>query len=85
VSASPAAPVATPAATAVAPAASDRAPADAGTAPAGKGLGAVFGWGQPPTGRPMNEVKRLDSPSIGIPLPIAGPASAAADGAAQGK
>lgn len=69
------------------PSSSEQAPADPGTTTSGKGLslGTLFGWGQPPTGRPMNEAKRLDSPSIGILLPIAGSASAAASGPAQGK
>jgi len=53
-------------------------PAATGTTSTAKGLGALFGWGEPPTGQPMSAATRLDSPSIGIPLPTAAAASAAA-------
>ena len=53
-------------------------PAATGTTSTAKGLGVLFGWGEPPTGQPMSAATRLDSPSIGIPLPTAAAASAAA-------
>jgi hypothetical protein len=41
------------------------------------GGGGLFGWGEPPSGQPLNTTKRLDSPSLGIELPVASPAASA--------
>ncbi|MES2959249.1 MAG: hypothetical protein V4792_13750 [Pseudomonadota bacterium] len=43
--------------------------------PASEGLGSMLKWGEPPSGRPLNAARRLDSPSLGIPLPTGGAAS----------
>ena len=32
-------------------------------------LGGLFKWGAPPSGQPLSSARRLDSPTLGIPLP----------------
>lgn len=49
--------------------------ATAGSAPTAQSAGAPFKWGDPPTGQPLNEARKLDSPTVGIPIPISGGAA----------
>jgi hypothetical protein len=57
-----------------APKAGASAPA-AGSAPAAQSAGAAIKWGEPPTGQPLSEARKLDSPTVGIPIPIGGTAA----------
>jgi hypothetical protein len=49
--------------------------AAAGSAPAAQSAAAPFTWGAPPTGQPLNEARKLDSPTVGIPIPVGGGAA----------
>jgi len=49
--------------------------AAAGSAPTAQSAGAPFRWGDPPTGQPLSEARKLDSPTVGIPIPVGGSAA----------
>lgn len=63
------------------------APVQAGGTPSALGpLGAWLRWGDAPSGTPMRDAKRLDSPSVGIELPTAATnAKPAGDAAGKAK
>lgn len=49
-------------------------------AAASKRSGGLFGLGEPPSGKPMKDATRLDSPTQGIALPTASTADTATKG-----
>lgn len=75
---SAAAAASTPAAAAATPTTGPKAGASAaaaGSAPTAHSAGAPFKWGEPPTGQPLSEARKLDSPTVGIPIPVGGSAA----------
>ncbi len=60
-------------------------PAAAGSAPAAPGAAAPFTWGEPPTGQPLSTARKLESPTIGIPIPVGGGAASQPAGKAPPK
>ena len=58
-----------PATQATGPKAGASAPA-AASAPKAEGAGAPLKWGEPPSGQPLSAARRLDSPTVGIPIPF---------------
>jgi len=64
-----------------------KAPVQAGGTPSVLGpMGDWLRWGDAPSGMPMHEAKRLDSPSVGIELPTAAKnAKPAGDAAGKAK
>jgi pilus assembly protein FimV len=46
--------------------------AAAGSAPTAQNGSAPFTWGAPPSGQPLSEARKLDSPTLGIPIPVSG-------------
>jgi hypothetical protein len=77
-----AAPVATATATtgsgAAAPATARKADTPAAATPLAERVGAALKWGEAPGGLPLNAARRLDSPTLGIPLQSAKPAASQA-------
>ena len=67
--AAPSASAAGPATQPAGPKASAPAPASA-SAPKAESAAAPLKWGEPPSGQPLSAARRLDSPTVGIPIPF---------------
>jgi hypothetical protein len=59
--------------------------AAAGSAPAAQSGGSPFKWGAPPTGQPLSTARKLESPTVGIPIPVGGSAASQPAGKAPPK